>query len=438
MAHQTFDSATKTRALRRTVAAAIITGLTTSAIAQECFEFDRVPSPNFGTDANFLIGAAALSAGDAWAVGHYRAGSTQLPLSIHWDGVATELLPMPTPPSSISGPNVMLYDVHAFASDDVWAVGSNPPASTGSAATETLVYHWNGSAWSIVPSAIGCCGSFGSQFYSIDGVSGDDFWAVGYKANEVAANPFAAHWNGSEWEEYNLPPSTGTRNALKDLHVIASDDIWALEGVGNGPPVAPRRIFHWDGSSWDIGAPAINSVLYFAAEAIFAFGPSDIWVSSVRASGGQIVMLHWNGSAWEQMNVPVFAYEFFGNAPDDFYAVGNTSVMHWNGAQWSVVATIPGVPEGNIFDAELAADGTLWCAGNTQPGPASRTLTATLVTCGPDCPPDFDGDGFVTGADFDAFVAAFESGAGTADFDGDGFITGVDFDAFVFAFEAGC
>jgi len=54
------------------------------------------------------------------------------------------------------------------------------------------------------------------------------------------------------------------------------------------------------------------------------------------------------------------------------------------------------------------------------------------------CLADFDGDGFVTGVDFDLFVGAFEQGDMAADFDLDGFVTGADFDLFVQAFEAGC
>ena len=54
------------------------------------------------------------------------------------------------------------------------------------------------------------------------------------------------------------------------------------------------------------------------------------------------------------------------------------------------------------------------------------------------CPPDFDGDAFVTGLDFDLYVQAFESGSLQADFDGDGFLTGVDFDTYTQAYEAGC
>lgn len=61
-----------------------------------------------------------------------------------------------------------------------------------------------------------------------------------------------------------------------------------------------------------------------------------------------------------------------------------------------------------------------------------------LAGVGRSCSPDFDGDGFLSGADFDLFVEAFESGVLAADFDSDGFITGADFDAFVGAFESGC
>lgn len=54
------------------------------------------------------------------------------------------------------------------------------------------------------------------------------------------------------------------------------------------------------------------------------------------------------------------------------------------------------------------------------------------------CSADFDGDGFPTGDDFDAFVVQFELGDLAADFDGDGFVTGDDFDAYVALFELGC
>lgn len=71
--------------------------------------------------------------------------------------------------------------------------------------------------------------------------------------------------------------------------------------------------------------------------------------------------------------------------------------------------------------------------------PAVRTwVRANMVPSPNNCPADFDQDGFVTGLDFDLYVAAFEAGDLDADFDGDGFVTGIDFDLYVGAFEEGC
>ncbi len=58
----------------------------------------------------------------------------------------------------------------------------------------------------------------------------------------------------------------------------------------------------------------------------------------------------------------------------------------------------------------------------------------------PLCDADFNGDGFMNGADFDAFEPACEAGDLSADFDGNGFVNGDDFDGFARAFEfaTGC
>ncbi len=73
-------------------------------------------------------------------------------------------------------------------------------------------------------------------------------------------------------------------------------------------------------------------------------------------------------------------------------------------------------------------------AGRNLPAPMEvRNVLWTKV-----CPADFNDDGFLTGEDFDAYVAAFEAGAIESDYNGDGFVTGEDFDAFVADFEVGC
>ena len=56
----------------------------------------------------------------------------------------------------------------------------------------------------------------------------------------------------------------------------------------------------------------------------------------------------------------------------------------------------------------------------------------------PYCFADLSADGNRDFADFDAFVAAFETGSAAGDHNGDGFVDFTDFDGFVRLFEAGC
>ncbi len=70
------------------------------------------------------------------------------------------------------------------------------------------------------------------------------------------------------------------------------------------------------------------------------------------------------------------------------------------------------------------------CVWITDADLFGKVVLSTLT-----CLSDFDGDTFVTGDDFDAYVAAFEAGNDSADFDGDTFVTGDDFDAYVAAFD---
>jgi hypothetical protein len=66
-----------------------------------------------------------------------------------------------------------------------------------------------------------------------------------------------------------------------------------------------------------------------------------------------------------------------------------------------------------------------------------RVSTSIQLRTG-ECPPDFNGDGFVDFFDYLDFVEGFEAGDPDADFNGDGFLDFFDYTDFVYGFENGC
>ena len=105
---------------------------------------------------------------------------------------------------------------------------------------------------------------------------------------------------------------------------------------------------------------------------------------------------------------------------------------------------------GGVAEPDFAYDPATECydmSAGVCPDPVA-VMSMFYVKAGNPCTAsaDHDGDGFITGIDFDLFVADYEFGCldntppctNSADHDGDGFITGIDFDLYVADFEAGC
>lgn len=148
-------------------------------------------------------------------------------------------------------------------------------------------------------------------------------------------------------------------------------------------------------------------------------------------------------AGWEDPDVQAGEYDIpLGAYPDSLSPWGllDTSggTVEWNEEvlprSWRPTARgFFGSGAGTIYGP--GADSVYWAGGT---GSDYSGLIFGLRIASAACRADFDRDGFVTGADFDLYVAAFEAGDMSADFDIDTFITGVDFDLFVQEFEAGC
>ena len=111
-------------------------------------------------------------------------------------------------------PGTLLNGVAALSSTDVWAVGQN--------GVHSLVEHWNGQRWVVVPSPI--VGTY-DVLTAVSAISHNDAWAVGYSISPNNVY-ILMHWDGTIWSVVNGPPANSS--ALRSVKAFATDDVWAV------------------------------------------------------------------------------------------------------------------------------------------------------------------------------------------------------------------
>jgi hypothetical protein len=239
------------------------------------------PSPS---PVSLLAGVAVAGQRDVWAVGSSSTAEFGQPFQTlieHWDGTVWSVVPSPSPGGSGS-----LSGVTALSGTDVWAVGSS--------SSRTLVEHWDGIGWSVVASP--SPGSFSglSAVATVSPRTRRNVWAVGGSFNGSGNDTLIEHWDGTSWSVV-ASPSPGRFNALQGVSAVSQDDVWAV-GNGTTDPAAPfaaeTLVEHWDGSSWSIvPSPTRDDGSYFAA---VAFDTGERWAvgsSHVNAPVGDFTLV---------------------------------------------------------------------------------------------------------------------------------------------------
>src|SRR5436190_736780 len=323
-----------------------------------------VTSPNPSSDVH-LAGIAAIASDDVWAVGYYGNGSGSQTLTLHWDGSTWTVVPSP----NVATDND-LSAVSAIDSNDVWAVGGY--WSQSNAQFQSLVLHWRGASWSVVPSPNP---GVGGSFTAVAALSANDVWAVGNYLSGSVDSTFTEHWDGNAWTIVPNPNPGTARNYLQGVTAIAPNDVWAVGYYWNGSAPFLTLTEHWNGSAWSVVASpnpgtgnGDNNRLY----AVSAVSTDDIWAVGyyvLMCCGIRKTLIeHWNGSAWSVVpspNAGTFLDELYGvsaHSTADVWAVGvsvqggvfHTSVQHWDGANWSIAPSPDIAPVDNYLDAVSA------------------------------------------------------------------------------------
>jgi hypothetical protein len=239
------------------------------------------PSPKFGKkDQADVFAMTASSENDVWAIGSLVNIGTGRTASLfeHWDGTTWTA-------TTVESNNEFLFGASADAANDAWAVGFN-----GSDHIETSAMHWDGSNWKGV--ATPNVGEGTNKLNAALALAPNDVWAVGFSTpvappEQAATLTLIEHFDGASWAVVpspNVGPNSANQsNRLLGLTANSANDIWAFGSyfAADGSGHQMTLLLHWDGTSWTIASSPSPTKSGFPCDLLWAgvvSSPGDVWI----------------------------------------------------------------------------------------------------------------------------------------------------------------
>ncbi|MEV7008080.1 hypothetical protein [Streptosporangium sp. NPDC051022] len=338
------------------------TGATTEAATEAAVPSAawKVSEPARLPTSSALLDVAAIGPRDVWAVG-FQAGAEDregAPAVVRWDGARWREVP------GLTDRDVYhLVGVSAGGPGDVWVAGNGANA---------FAAHWDGRRWTgLRPFGVAedyrltdVAAAGGGAWFTGNGPSGavllewdgrgfanalksdgtleaitakqGHVWAVG---SQEERTPLVWHGVSGSWEKQRVPAIGG--GTLRRVWQISPSDVWAVGEVAADPgepgPPAPRPlVLHWDGSRWTrVEVPVPRGTLH----GLTAFGPGDVWIGGVDADHpGQALFLRFDGTTWSREYGPLFRSPRQNQQYEETDDVGRVGVARVPGttALWAV------------------------------------------------------------------------------------------------------
>ncbi|MCE9595369.1 MAG: hypothetical protein K8S98_14375 [Planctomycetes bacterium] len=333
-----------------------------------CYDWSESPTPRPDIEHTILRDLDVVGIDDVWAVGDQQRVTNgtyeTIPVAMHYDGTQWSVAPTPAPSMCTGCAQTWFEAVEAVSSNDVWAAGTQKITTPQNPylGQQVMIQHWDGTSWTVVANTPTTVGATGAIIYDIEVIAADEIWFFG-EWLAPAQTALAMRWDGSTFQILPTPYFSSSGHSLVAASALASNDIWAVGGAGDGAdPAAFSYILHWDGSVWShMPGPLVGSMQ--TLRDVVALAPDDVWLCGEAWSPGAIdaMFQHWDGSTWSNVAVPGGGAALFANGPDDLWSVGGT-VAHFDGTSWSLATgleCIPGVSLGAID----GLGGELWAAG---------------------------------------------------------------------------
>ncbi|MGI8330325.1 hypothetical protein ACRYCC_10170 [Actinomadura scrupuli] len=269
---------------------------------------------------------------------------------------AAEPRPLQAAPTPWLWPRSGLEAVSATGPNDVWAAGyqgyqgidwSVPGWGAGTihvVPPKAMVVRWNGTSWNTYDLP-GTSGDAVAQ--EIDAVSPDNVWVTGtlYPHDSSKSAPYVAHWDGTRWQQ--VPGPGGCRPQRP-----------AADSTGAWFSCAPG-LFRWQNGQWtkqDAGAPDACCI---GVDQISVVSDDSAWAASTWG------LLHWDGHGWS--TIPGFDgvnwTRVTAFTDTDVWATGrkwtgSSTVqvsVRWDGRTWQEFPTTPSNER-----LIRTGDGTMW------------------------------------------------------------------------------
>ncbi|MFB3908859.1 MAG: hypothetical protein ACE15D_10690 [Candidatus Eisenbacteria bacterium] len=290
-----------------------------------------------------------------------------------------EHVPTPNAGNSVN----RLTAITALSPSDAWSVGlwRNEPAGSG-----PIAIRWNGSAWNFVDLPPTDDLGTNPETVGVDHAPNGDVWIAGNVTTSPPANnlPLVMRWRNDSWDYVDTVtlrpqveyPYADRGGFAYEVEAIAHDDVWAVgiaNGYGDASSASVPMALHWDGSEWtDVDVPLVAN-RHHELDAVVAIASDDVWAAGdYRNIAGtfRAVTYHWDGHEWSHVPSPMEDIHQSGiedlvaTGPNDVWAIGGSDadgalLMRWNGSQWTMMPPPPN--SGGSLAAVAPND--LWSSG---------------------------------------------------------------------------
>jgi hypothetical protein len=322
--------------------AALATAVTTLSATAATAAPARAARPQIG----YLNAVSGTSARDVWAVGSTGPGfHGKNTLIEHWNGTRWRVVPSPSPGRGVDRFSI-LYGVTAISAGDAWAVGFYNSGNNSGVTTRALIEHWDGTRWTQVTCACSSSQTGVPALFGVTAVSRTDLWAAG----AGVSGPLLVHWNGRTWSTARLPGTVDDQ--LSAVSATSASSVWATGQNDNAGGSALTA--HWNGRRWTwVSVPHPRPAR--TLNGVVATSPAA-WAVGENADG-QATTLRWTGTTWSQVPGPhvtgrMSSFEAVTVAPGGsgwavgwrtvkkgIYPTAQTLTARWTGTKWVTVTS---------------------------------------------------------------------------------------------------